>query len=51
MSKDAFIKKAKSLNYTDDQIQDMLDLKEEQRAEMGFDMPYDMIILIEQPVY
>lgn len=51
MTKEDFIKAAKQHNYTDEQIQDMLDLKEEQRKEIGFDMPYDKIILIDQPVY
>ena len=51
MTKEEFIKAAKEHNYTDEQIQGMLDLKEEQRAEIGYDMPYDKIILIDQPVY
>lgn len=51
MTVDEFIKKAKDHNYTDEQIQDMLDLRDEERRETGFDMPLDKIILIDQPVY
>lgn len=51
MTKEDFIKKAKSLNYTADQIQDMLDTREKERREIGYEMPLEDIILVEQPVY
>lgn len=51
MTKDEFIKKAKSLDYDDDQIQDILDLREEEIRKYGFTLPFEEIILIEQAVY
>lgn len=51
MTKDEFIKKAKSLDYDDEQIQDILDLREEEIRKYGFTLPFEEIILIEQAVY
>ena len=51
MTKDEFIKKAKSLEYDDEQIQDILDLREEEIRKYGFTLPFEEIILIEQAVY
>lgn len=51
MTKDEFIKKAKSLDYDDEQIKDMLDLREQEKREIGYEMPYEDIVLLQQPVY
>ena len=51
MTKSEFIEQAKEHNYTDEQIQDMLDLRKKQKQQYGFEMPFDKIILVEQPVY
>lgn len=51
MTKAEFIEKAKQNNYTDEQIQEFIDLKKETKEKLGYDMPYDKIILIEQPEY
>ena len=51
MTQAEFVKKAKANNYTDEQINDMLELRQQQKTETGFEMPFDKIILIEQPVY
>lgn len=51
MTKSEFIAKAKEFNYTDEQIQDMLDFREQEKRDIGFEMPFEEIILIEQPVY
>lgn len=51
MTKDEFIKKAKALDYSDEQIQEILDLRDEEIRKYGFSMPFDEIILIEQAVY
>ena len=51
MTKDEFIKKAKKNNYTDEQINEMLDLQKEQKKQYGFEMPYDKIVLVPQPEY
>lgn len=51
MTQAEFIKNAKENNYTDEQIKDMLDLRQEQKKRYGFEMPFDKIILIEQPQY
>lgn len=51
MTKDEFIKKAKSLDYDDEQIQDILDLREDEIRKYGFTLPFEEIILIEQAVY
>jgi hypothetical protein len=51
MTKAEFIKKAKENNYTDEQIQEFEDLREEMKRETGYLMPYDKILLVEQPVY
>ncbi len=51
MTKDEFIKKAKSLDYDDAQIQEILELREEEKREIGYEMPFADIVLIQQPVY
>lgn len=51
MTKEEFIKKAKDHNYSDEAIQEMIDLREEEKKKYGFEMPYDKIILIDQAVY
>ena len=51
MTKDEFIKKAKSYDYDDEQIQEILDLRDEEIRKYGFSIPYDDIVLVEQPVY
>lgn len=51
MTRDEFIKKAKELNYSDDQIKDIEQLREDMQKDTGYLMPYDKILLIEQPVY
>lgn len=50
MTKQEFIKKAKEFGYKDDQIQGLLDLVEEAKAD-GVAMKYEEIELIQQPVY
>ncbi len=51
MTKEEFIQEAKQNNYTDEQIREFIDLKQETKEKLGYDMPYDKIILIEQPEY
>ena len=51
MTVEEFTRKAKELNYTDEQIQDMLDTRAKEKREIGYEMPLESIILIEQPVY
>jgi len=51
MTKEEFIKKAKANNYTDTQIKEFIDLRDEMKRDTGYEMPYDKIVLIEQPVY
>lgn len=51
MTQDEFIKKAKSLNYDDEQIKEILDLRDEEKRKYGVTMSFDEIILVEQAVY
>ncbi len=51
MTKAEFEKEAKANNYTDAQIQEFEDLRDEMKRETGYLMPYDKIVLVEQPVY
>ena len=51
MTKAEFIKAAKSNNYTDEQIKEFFDLRDEMKRDTGYKMPFDKILLVEQPVY
>ncbi|MFA9375584.1 MAG: hypothetical protein ACERKZ_02405 [Lachnotalea sp.] len=50
MDKNEFSKKAKQYGYSDEQIQEFIDLTEEARKD-GAPVKYEDIVLIEQPVY
>lgn len=51
MTKEEFIEKAKALNYDDQQIQEMLDMREKEKRKYDITMSFDEILLVEQPVY
>lgn len=50
MTEQEFIKKAKSYGYSEEQVQEFIDLIKSARAD-GVNMKYDDIVLIEQPHY
>lgn len=51
MDKAEFVKKAKENHYTDEQINEFEELRKEMKRDTGYLMPYDKIVLVEQPVY
>lgn len=54
MTESEFIKKAKEYGYSDDQIKDILDLRQKEKTKFGqIVTPFDVLdkLLVEQPKY
>ena len=49
MTKDEYVKKAKELGYSDESIQETIQIHEEAKKDLGIDLPYEMY-LIELPI-
>lgn len=50
MTKNEFIKKAKDLGYTDEEIKDYVEMVEHDTQD-GLFIPWESVLLIEKPVY